>query len=114
MLQIDEQRSLRSLDGNRDLLIQLAQIFTEDAPILIENLLTALDQNDAASARRAAHSLKGLVSTFFASQTSESAHQVEVLCAAGDLDSVRHRALAKLIEGVHQLIDEMKRRQWSY
>lgn len=110
---IDEELSLRSLDGNKDLLIQLAQIFTEDAPVLLQNLQGALEQQDAAGARLAAHSLKGLVSTFYAKSSAEFAHQVEQFCAAGDLENARGSCYASLVESVQNLIEEIKRRQWS-
>ena len=113
MLQIDEELSLKSLDGNKELLIQLAQIFTEDAPVLLQNLQGALERHDAAGARLAAHSLKGLVSTFYAKGSAELAHQVEQYCAVGDLENAGGKSYTSLVESVQNLIEEMKLRQWT-
>ena len=57
---------LRALDGERELLSQLATMFVEDAPELLTTLEQAVAAGDCLIARRTVHSLKGLAATFYA------------------------------------------------
>lgn len=112
MLQINEENTLRSLDGNKELMFQLAQIFAEDAPLLLTKLESSLAAGDAYGARLAAHSLKGLVATFYAQQTVEIAQQIENNCSIGELEIVQSDWLPQLKESLAALIEEIKLRKW--
>lgn len=84
--QFDEKLALEALDGERELLSQLATMFVEDAPQLLTELEDAVASDDPVAARRATHSIKGLVATFFAAPTVELAHRLEQAAADGRLD----------------------------
>ena len=61
--QFDEASALEALDGQQELLADLAMMFREDALQLLTTLNRAIGVDNHSEARRAAHSLKGLASS---------------------------------------------------
>ncbi len=112
MFQIDEKRALLALDGNRNLLVELAGMFREDAPLILNELKTAVANRSAIQTRSALHSLKGLASTFFAQPTVELAHRLEDAAASGDLELLQSGELEKLEQSVESVIEEFAERGW--
>ncbi len=108
--QIDEQAALTALDGSRELLCELAEMFCEDAPLELESLKRAIEEGDARSARRATHSLKGLASTFFARSTVDLAQRLENAAARDDLQAFHDGGFTQLERAVSSLIAELKTR----
>ncbi len=82
---LDLQGALRRLDGDRELLAELAQFFLEDSPGLLEKLRDGLRSGEAKTVQRAAHSLKGLAANFGARGTVDAASAVEEHGQSGDL-----------------------------
>jgi HPt (histidine-containing phosphotransfer) domain-containing protein len=90
--------------------MDLTTMFEEDAPAVLNELLTALETDDAKEARRAVHSLRGLASTFFAFPTVEMARQFEADAAAGRLESLKKGGLEQLKQAVQSLTIELRDR----
>lgn len=109
--QVNEAAALAALDGNRELLSELAQMFCEDAPLVLEDLRKALDKSNAIETRRAVHSLKGLASTFFATAVIELAQRLEHEAAAGNLTALKTSGANELSAAMQDLIDELVVRQ---
>lgn len=107
--QIDEAAALAALADDRKLLADLALMFCEDAPDFLEQLERAVAREDATEARRAAHSLKGLASTFFAEPTIEVAQRLENEAASGRLEMLRNGGIRQLEDSILGLISELKR-----
>ncbi len=82
---LDLQGALKRLDGDRELLAELAQFFLEDSPGLLEKLRDGLRNGKARDVQRAAHSLKGLAANFGAREAVDAAHVVEESGQSGDL-----------------------------
>lgn len=78
---MDLELALRAMDDDRQLLEQLAIIFSEDAPQIVSEFHTAIDQKDSKSARRAIHSLKGLTASFFDQQAVDDFAGLERFCS---------------------------------
>lgn len=110
LLQVDEQAALDALDGSRALLHDLAEMFCEDAPLVLGELKEAVEADNSAAARRAAHSIKGLVATFYARPTIELAQRLELEAAGGRIESLKHSGLSKLEAAIDSLIAELKSR----
>ena len=108
--QLDEQAALAALDGSRELLQDLAQMFCEDAPQVLRELRQAVEADDATSARRAIHSIKGLAATFFAQPTVETAQRLEQDAINGQLESLSESGIPQLEETVQSLINELRDR----
>ena len=97
---------LEQLDGNSELLIELVQLFSEEAPQLIESMRKSLQQGDMKGLARSAHSMKGAASNFLAHRTVGAASQLEDDAKRGDTESAR-TALAALEGIVERLLTEL-------
>ncbi len=107
-LTVDEAAALAALDGHRQLLQELAVMFFEDAPQLLDQLEAAVAAADAVESRRLVHSLKGLVATFYAQPTCEIAQSMESEAAAGRLEPLADGGCARLRASVDALFLELK------
>ncbi len=74
-----------------DFITELIDAFLEEAPKLIEELRSALQEGDSETFRRAAHSLKSNSATFGASRLSELAQELEVIGRQKRLGEVQGR-----------------------
>ena len=99
---MDLENSLRRLDGDKSLLIDLIGFYLEDYPSLLVRIDEAAATNDAASLERAAHSMKGLVANFDAALAKEAAQQLETSAKQRDIAEV-----SGLIESLKQAADEL-------
>ncbi|MCA9130059.1 MAG: Hpt domain-containing protein [Planctomycetales bacterium] len=107
---IDESAALAALDGQRELLQDLAVMFCEDSPQVLEELRLSVERENCVDARRAVHTLKGLASTFYAKPTVELAQQHEDAAAAGNLTDLAGGGVDMLARSIHALILELKKR----
>jgi len=69
---------LKQMSGE-DFINELIDTFLEDAPNLIEEMKSALNDNNAEIFRRAAHSMKSNAATFGATELSALAKDLEML-----------------------------------
>jgi CheY-like chemotaxis protein len=94
----DEAIALRSVGGDRELLSEIIDAFLDDCPRLTAALAAAIMRGDAVAARRAAHTLKGALSTLGATEASSVAQQIETRAHKGDcsLDATHSALLASL------------------
>ncbi|HZZ28100.1 MAG TPA: response regulator [Pirellulales bacterium] len=82
---INWRQALESLDGNRQLLGELIDIFREECPKLRGEIGTAIDAGDLPGLRRAAHTLKGALGHLAAGSAQQLAQQVEDLARGQNL-----------------------------
>ena len=80
----NEEEALGYVDGDRELLGQLAVSFCEHAPVLLQNLKDATVSRDLRAATIAAHTLKGSARMFAAADTVAAALATEQAGKAGD------------------------------
>jgi two-component system, sensor histidine kinase and response regulator len=73
------------LGNDEQLLRDMAGFYIEDAPTLMSDLRSALQNGDVELATRSAHSIKGLSSNFDANQAVRAAIAIEDASRAGDL-----------------------------
>lgn len=104
---VNKQAALAALGGNEALLIELAGMYSEDAPELLQDLQRGINQGDARSAHRALHSLRGLTATFYAESVVELTREMEKLAEAGELVEVEQR-VPRLTNVVQQVADELR------
>jgi HPt (histidine-containing phosphotransfer) domain-containing protein len=76
--------SLRELGGD-DFVAEVASTFLADAPNLLATVRRALEQQDAAELRRAAHTLKSNGATLGAEEFSELCRELEERAKSGEL-----------------------------
>ncbi len=82
----DLKVALERVGGDEELLKEIAELFVEDAPKLLEAIRVAIESGDGAALHRAAHSLKGSVSNFGAPEAVAAAMQLEAMGKDNHLD----------------------------
>jgi HPt (histidine-containing phosphotransfer) domain-containing protein len=70
---LDWQAALQRLDGDAELLRELAALFLQDGPQLWRDVTDALAAQDSEGAARAVHSLKGVLMNFGAARAIAAA-----------------------------------------
>jgi PAS domain S-box-containing protein len=83
-LDFDPNAALRRVDGDRDLLKEVASLFFEDTPRLLTEVRNAIQRGDGKALERSAHTLKGSVSNFGARVAFEAAFSLERMGRNGD------------------------------
>jgi len=83
---IDLPTLLTIIDGEKDLLIELGEIFRQDYPQQVAALHEAVHHGDAHRLERVAHSLKGALATIGATTARSLAHELEVMGQSGQLE----------------------------
>lgn len=84
---LDKKSALDRLGGDLDLLIELAGMFLDDLPRLIDGLENAIKDGNADAVQRLAHSLKGAVGNFSAHSAFSIAEELETMSREGNLDN---------------------------
>jgi two-component system, sensor histidine kinase and response regulator len=100
--------ALERLGGDEALLRELCEIFLEESPKLMQNLRKAIEEGDASSVARAAHSLKGEVGHLGAAAASQAAQQLEDMGAVNKLAAAPEALilLEREICGLHSAIKD--------
>jgi two-component system sensor histidine kinase/response regulator len=111
---IDLDDLLERVDGDHDLLLELARTFDDIGPGLLTDIRRAAFMRDARSLERAAHALKGACSNFTAIAAVDAAQSLEQSGKAADFEGLDERvtiveqevgrlrlALAGLAESLH-------------
>ena len=86
MAVFDHGKALAGVDGDRELLAELVDLFCEDCPRLLDELTTAAAGGDAEGIARAAHAIRGSVGIFGAGHAGELATELENRGRAKELD----------------------------
>ena len=73
----DSEQALQQVDGDKELLEEIADLFFEDAPGQLDQIKTAVGENDCEGLLSSAHALKGAVSNFAALRARDLAFELE-------------------------------------
>jgi len=106
MLVIDRATALERVEGDVELLREIAQLFLEDVPVRLAEIRDALEARDADALRTAAHSLKGAAANLSALAVGEAAKRLEIAGQKHDLEDA-DVAFAVLETEVCRLTDEL-------
>jgi PAS domain S-box-containing protein len=101
MGELDYSAALARVGGDAELLQELAGMFMEEYPKLLDEIRRGLGEQNAAVASNAAHQLKGLLAQFGAETARQAAYAVEQPARQGDLAATRQNL---------QLLEEAMRR----
>jgi HPt (histidine-containing phosphotransfer) domain-containing protein len=104
---VDLEGALERMDGNRELLADMANFFLEDSPDLLDRIQQGLANSQAKNVQHAAHALKGLASNFGAARTVHLAKTIEHLAGDEDLASVS-KFMPELERCVEELSQSLK------
>jgi len=86
---LDRALALSRVGGDIELLKEIAQLFVQDYPKVLEELHHAVNNGDAEAVERTAHGLKGSVSTFGARAAMEAARTLENLGRARQVEELQ-------------------------
>ncbi len=100
---MDLQEALDRVDGDRDLLGEIANIFLVDVAEMVQAVHAAVGANDATALNRAAHRLKGSVVTFAAGPAADAALVLELKGRDAQMDGAADAA-RRLEKEVDRLI----------
>jgi HPt (histidine-containing phosphotransfer) domain-containing protein len=85
----NEAELLNTVQGDRELLVELGTLFLADAPAQVTAVREAIDRGDATALRFAAHALKGSAATLTARRVAKRAFELEAMGASGNLAGAR-------------------------
>ena len=108
----DLAAALQRVEGDVELLAELADMFLEEHGSLCDQISEAIEQCDSEAVTRAAHSLKGSVGNFNARGAFEAALSIETAGRSGDLSQAPRyfdalqAELARLVPALQQLAAE--------
>jgi HPt (histidine-containing phosphotransfer) domain-containing protein len=98
---INRKELAERLDNDMILFRELAELFMEDSPKLIDNIRNAINDSDPDRLRKYAHTLKGSVSNFSAQAAFEAAYALEMIGRNRDL-SRAEEAFSLMIEKINE------------
>ena len=98
----DQHAALQSVDGDRELLAEMAELFLQDSGRLLDEIGQAIQARNAGGLHRSAHTLKGSVANFAAGEARETAFQLELMGRSGDRTGAPARYTA-LVEEIHRV-----------
>ena len=82
---LDTDSALARVDGDTELLAELAGLFLEDYPKCMAEIRDAVSRGDTETLYRAAHTLKGSAANFGANSVVDSALKLEMIGRAGNV-----------------------------
>ncbi|WP_084630599.1 Hpt domain-containing protein [Desulfovibrio aminophilus] len=100
----DPDLFLEYLGDDRELAVELLTAFTEDAPVRLTDLTSAVEALDFESATRSAHSLKGMCGVLRDREVAALALEMETAARTRD-EAALHAALPKLTHGLREVLD---------
>lgn len=112
MLLIDRAAILDHLEGDMELLHEIATIYLESYPDLLSDIRDAVSGGDRNRLSKAAHKLKGAVATFQAATVLEPLLHLEAAARQGDLSTAEEllrrleAELQKLERALISLVEE--------
>ena len=80
----DYDTVLQRVDGDRDLLIEITQMFLEECPKLMQEIRTSILKKDAPQLRLASHTLRGSLANLSAASAQHPAHALETMGRTGN------------------------------
>ncbi len=84
----DPEAALERVEGDRDLLRQMAQLFAKQSSKLVDEIADAAQRQDGRALERTAHKLKGSVASFGALNSFQTADELETRGRTSDFTSV--------------------------
>ena len=96
----DIQGVLERLDGDRELLVELRDVFVETKEGSLKAIFEAIEANDPARISSTAHAIKGALGNVGAAQAHTIAYSLEKSGKSGSIEGVRelYQALVQEIE----------------
>jgi two-component system sensor histidine kinase/response regulator len=103
---IDRAEALERVGGDVELLRELTDVFLQDCPRMIEEVIEGLCDGDVTKVKRGAHSIKGSVAILGGKAAFECALRLETMARQGDLSQAEAawQALRHALEQLRQML----------
>ncbi|MEQ9408253.1 MAG: response regulator [Fuerstiella sp.] len=101
--------ALENVDGDRELLRQLVQVAIQENQELLPRLAEAVEAQDARTAERFAHTIKGSSQAIGAMEAQQAAAVIEDSASRDDFPGVR-RQLPQLRQAIDNLVDLLEQK----
>jgi len=107
---IDRKVALSRVGGDTELLKEIAVLFLDTYPEVLEEIRTATQQGDAQMLERSAHGLKGSVANFGAAAAVDAARQLENMGRTRQMDEASQglRNLELALAGLRPELEALK------
>ncbi len=107
---VDMNALLIRVEGDKDLLAQMAELFLEECPQSLSTIREAVLRRDAKELERSAHTLKSAVGNFAAQKAMEAALELETMARDGDLNEAEkaYQALEQEIERLKPVLANLR------
>ena len=99
---LDRSELLERVGGDRELLVEIVELFSRDCPKQMAELSEAVACGDAAKVKRVAHAVKGQVGNLASATATAAALRLEMMGSEGNLAGAREE-LASLERAIEQL-----------
>jgi CheY-like chemotaxis protein len=99
---IDEKRVLEGLGGDRELFVDVLQLFLQDSERLLQKIQAAGEAKDPVELGHSAHALKGSIANLSSGPAHQYAAELERMGKSGECDSASE-VIAKLQDALRQL-----------
>ena len=108
---LDMEALMARLDGDKELLAEIAGLFLESSSELLLEIREAIDKGDEKGLERSAHTLKGSVGNFFAKKAVDASLRLETMGREGALDEAPQafEVLEKEIERLIPLLENLQK-----
>ncbi|MEX2530232.1 MAG: Hpt domain-containing protein [Gemmatimonadota bacterium] len=103
----DRDAALRQAGDDDEILRELAEVFLEQAPELVDRIRTSASAGEPSELRRAAHTMKGSATVFAAAPVAEAALRVETLAREERMEEA-DAAVEALEPLVERLVGELR------
>lgn len=108
LVMIEKENLLEHFDGDMELIQELTQIFEESYPEVLRNLNEAIKSENFSDVELHAHTLKGMISNFFAEEAKDIAFELEKMGRDKSITNATALA-ADLEQKVSSLLVELKK-----
>ena len=105
---LDLALARENFGSDEALLCEIANVFIEDVPQLVAELVQACQNADASTVCRMAHSLKGLCATFGAEPARTYAQRIEHDCCDGRATAVTSERINRLAQTLQRTIATLR------
>lgn len=107
---IDVSEALERMDGDKELLGELVELFLEESPSMLAAIKGAVAQHDTKALEYSAHTLKGSVGNFGAKNVYEAAFVLEQAGRAESLSGteVAFATLEKALQELEPILSSLR------
>lgn len=98
---------------DKETIIEIIDLFYEEYPARVKQLNKATETRDAELLRTSAHSLKGVISHFYAEKPRQLARELEEKGTSQDFEGVE-QIKQDLLQQIEQMLEELKEIKKEY